>query len=158
MLIEVPGTKLFKVIKDGFVIVLVTLALGIFPFLKDSSDIASEYTAAYGGVWWMEPTLAAHDRDNQVLVLCVNGDASVDEFSVYNCNRFSTTLSLDGEIAGSFRAISWNNPDMYLQIPDLLISIDASRNIVVLVNGQMTDGTRSLFDNPDRNIEIVEVL
>ena len=158
VLIEVPGTRLFKAIKDGFVIVLVTLALGIFPFLKDSSDIASEYTAAYGGVWWMEPTLAAHDRDNQVLVLCVNGDASVDEFSVYNCNRFSSTLSLDGEIAGSFRAISLNNPDMYLQIPDLLISIDTSRNIVVLVNGQMTDGTRSLFDNPDRNIKIVEVL
>jgi len=159
VLIEVSGNKFIRWTKDGFVIVLLTLAFGIFPILRNSSDLAPVNAVRnLGGDWWIEPTLAAHDRDNQVLVVCVNGDASVDEFSVYNCNRFSSTLSLDGEIAGSFRAIAWNSPDLYLQIPDLLISIDASRKIVVLVNGQMTDGTRSLFNNPDRNIEIVEVL
>lgn len=159
VLIEVSGTKFIRRTKDGFIIVLLTLSFGIFPILRNSSDLAPVNAVNnLGGDWWIEPTLAAHDRDNQVLVLCVNGDASVDEFSVYNCNRFSSTLSLDGEIAGSFRAIAWNNSDLYLQIPDFLISIDASRNIVVLVNGQMTDETRSLFINPDRNIEIVEVL
>ena len=159
VLIEVSGNKFVRWTKDGFVIVLLTLSVGIFPILRNSSDLAPVNAVRnLGGDWWIVPTLAAHDRDNQVLVICVNGDASVDEFSVYNCNRFSSTLSSDGEIANSFRAIAWNNPDLYLQIPDLLISIDASRNIVVLVNGQMTDGTRSLFNNPDRNIEIVEVL
>ena len=158
VLIEVSGTKFVRWTKDGFVIVLLTLSFGIFPILRNSSNLAPVNAVRnLGGDWWIGPTLAAHDRDNQVLVVCVNGDASVDEFSVYNCNRFSSTLSSDGEITNSFRAMAWNNPDLYLQIPDLLISIDASRNIVVLVNGQMTDGTRSLFNNPDRNIEIVEV-
>ena len=158
VLIDVSDNKFVRWTKDGFVVVLLTLSFGIFPIIRNSSDLAPvDAVRNLGGDWWIEPTLAAHDRDNQALVVCVNGDASVDAFSVYNCNRFSSTLSLEGEVANSFRGVAWNNPDSYLRIPDILRSIDSSRRIVVLVNGQMTEETRGLLAGPDKNIEIIEV-
>ena len=158
VLLEVSGTKFVKRVKDGSVVVLLTLSIGIFPIIRNSPDLAPVNAISnLGGDWWIEPTLAAHDRDNQALVVCVNGDASVDAFSVYNCNRFSSTLSLDGEVANSFRGVAWNNPDSYLGIPEILRSIDSSRRIVVLVNGQLTEETRGLLAVPDKKIEIIEV-
>jgi len=158
VLTDFSGNKFIRWTKDGFVVVLLTLSFGIFPIIRNSSDLAPvDAVKNLGGDWWIEPTLAAHDRDNQALVVCVNGDASVDAFSVYNCNRFSSTLSLDGGVANFFRGVAWKNPDSYLRIPEILSSIDSSRRIVVLVNGQMTEETRGLLAGPNKNIEIIEV-
>jgi hypothetical protein len=151
-------TKFKSFLRDGVLSGLYILMIGVYPILRNSADQASINSLINSaGDWWIEPTLAAHDRDNQALVVCVNGDASVDAFSVYNCNRFSSTLSLEGEVANSFRGVAWNNPDSYLRIPEILSSIDSSRRIVVLVNGQLTEETRGLLAGPYEKIEIIEV-
>ena len=156
--VQPQTSKVISFLRDGALSCLFILMIGVYPILRNSADQASISSLRNaGGDWWIEPTLAAHDRDNQALVVCVNGDASVDAFSVYNCNRFSSTLSLDGEVANSFRGVAWNNPDSYLGIPEILRSIDSSRRIVVLVNGQLTEETRGLLAVPDKKIEIIEV-
>ena len=103
------------------------------------------------------PTLQSYAADQDAFIACVNGDWTVDDISVYNCNRFSSTLSVDGELANSFRYLAWRQKETYPALKDQIASISSTRNVVVISNGVMTPETRALFDKRIGRINFIEV-
>ena len=137
---------------------LLLMAAGLFPIVRgDRTEAPIDVVSNLGGDWWVSPALQSYAADQDAFIACVNGDWTVDDISVYNCNRFSSSLSVDGELANSFRYLAWKQKETYPALKDKIGSISSTRNVVVISNGVMTAETRALFDKRIGRIKFIEV-
>ena len=137
---------------------LLLMAAGLFPIVRgDRTEAPIDVVSNLGGDWWVSPALQSYAADQDAFIACVNGDWIVDDISVYNCNRFSSSLSVDGELANSFRYLAWKQKETYPALKDQIGSISSTRNVVVISNGVMTPETRALFDKRIGRIKFIEV-
>ena len=134
------------------------MAAGLFPIVRgDRTEVPIDVVSNLGGDWWVSPALQSYAADQDAFIACVNGDWTVDDISVYNCNRFSSSLSVDGELANSFRYLAWRQKETYPALKDQIASISSTRNVVVISNGVMAPETRALFDKRIGRINFIEV-
>jgi len=157
--IFVPRRRKFVMRLRNPIIALALLNVsGIYPLISsDHSKSRVNVIENFGGDWWVAPTLQSYSVDPDAFIACVNGDWTVDDISVYNCNRFSSSLSVDGELANSFRYLAWKQKESYSALKDQIALISSTRNVVVISNGVMTPETRALFDRRIGDIEFIEV-
>ena len=158
LFIEVNRAKQVSRLRNAVVGLLLLMASGLFPIVRgDKTETPIDAVTNLGGDWWVAPTLQSYSVDPDAFIACVNGDWTVDDISVYNCNRFSSSLSVDGELANSFRYLAWKQKESYSALKDQIALISSSRNVVVISNGVMTPETRALFDRRIGDIEFIEV-
>ena len=158
LFIEVNRAKQVTRLRNAVVGLLLLMASGLFPIVRgDKTETPIDAVTNLGGDWWVAPTLQSYSVDPDAFIACVNGDWTVDDISVYNCNRFSSSLSVDGELANSFRYLAWKQKESYSALKDQIALISSTRNVVVISNGVMTPETRALFDRRIGDIEFIEV-
>ena len=155
---ETNQAKQVTRLRNVVVGLLLIMAAGLFPIVRgDRTEVPIDVVSNLGGDWWVSPALQSYAADQDAFIACVNGDWIVDDISVYNCNRFSSSLSVDGELANSFRYLAWRQKETYPALKDQIASISSTRNVIVISNGVMTPETRALFDKRIGRINFIEV-
>lgn len=155
---ETNQAKQVTRLRNVVVGLLLLMAAGLFPIVRgDRTEVPIDVVSNLGGDWWVSPALQSYSADQDAFIACVNGDWTIDDISVYNCNRFSSSLSVDGELANSFRYLAWKQKETYPALKDQIGSISSTRNVVVISNGVMTPETRALFDKRIGRIKFIEV-
>ena len=158
LFVEASRAKLVLILRNVVVGLLFLMVCGLFPVVRgDKTEAPIDPVSNLGGDWWVSPMIQSYSANQNAFVACVNGDWTVDEISVYNCNRFSSSLSVDGELANSFRYLAWKQKETYSTLRDLVALIPPDRSVVVISNGLMTPETRALFDMRTGTLEFIEV-
>ena len=158
LFVEASRAKLELILRNVVVGLLFLMVCGLFPVVRgDKTEAPIDPVSNLGGDWWVSPMIQSYSANQNAFVACVNGDWTVDEISVYNCNRFSSSLSVDGELANSFRYLAWKQKETYSTLRDLVALIPPDRSVVVISNGLMTPETRALFDMRTGTLEFIEV-
>lgn len=158
LFLEVSSPKKMIFLRNSVLSVLLIAVLGLQPLItNDKTNASIDVVENLGGNWWVSPIIDAYVTNENTFVACVNGDWTVDDFSVYNCNRFSSSLSIDGGLATNFRYLAWKQKAQFSKLRDFVSEIPLNRKITVISHGLLTVETRSLFDLRDGNIVFVEV-
>jgi len=157
-LLKIGRRKIFILLRNAVVGILLIPILGLQPLVTgDKTDASIDVVDNLGGNWWVSPIIDTYVSDKNTFVACVNGDWTVDDISVYNCNRFSSSLSVNGGLATNFRYLAWKQKDQFSRLRDYVSEIPLEQKITVISHGVMTVETRSLFNLRASNIEFVEV-
>jgi len=136
-------------------IIFLSLA-GIQPLLISQRYFESRATLE--NTWWIKTMINVYNDNSDATVICVNGEIQIDNFSVYNCNRFSSSLSQFGTPAAYARFLAWGQKEKLGLLIDSIKTIPVDRRIVILSFGPMTTETRAMLDVGRRNYEIVEIV
>jgi len=128
---------------------------GLQPLLINGRQF--EVRTTVKDTWWIEPMIEVYHAKGDATLICIDGELGIDNFSVYNCNRFSSSLSEVGTPAAHARFFALGQKDRLKSLIGSIIAVPSDRDIIILSFGMVTPEARAVFDLTKRNIKIIEV-
>lgn len=104
--------------------------------------------------WWHRTAIESIRRDPDAIIVCMNEEWRVPDYSVYTCNRFMQSLTKFPYPAAGFRYLAWYQPDEFEKISKWFNSSQKSSSnfspnteIIVLSQSELSNDSKKIFDS-----------